>query len=71
VAVFHEEASDDADATFIATKDLLDRILLGETNVEKALAAGELKIEGDQAAATEFFGYFDPPGSDAIKLVVR
>ena len=71
VAVFHEEAPDDADATFVATKDLLDRILLGETNVKQALETGELKIDGDQAAATEFFGYFDPPSSDRIKLVGR
>ena len=44
---------------------------IGETNVKQALENGELKIEGDQAAATEFFGYFDPPSSDPIKLVVR
>jgi putative sterol carrier protein len=51
VAVFHKEAPDDADATFVATKDLLDRILLGETNVKQVLENGELKIDGDQAGA--------------------
>jgi len=71
VAVFHAEIPDQTDATFVATKALLDRILLGETNVEQAIADGELTIEGDQAAAQHFFGYFDPSDADPIKLVVR
>ncbi len=70
VAVFHDDLPDDADATFVATKDLLDRILIGETNVAQALADGELTIEGDNEAAEAFFGYFDPPDQEPIKLIV-
>jgi alkyl sulfatase BDS1-like metallo-beta-lactamase superfamily hydrolase len=69
--VFHDELPKQSNATFVATKDLLDRILLGETNVKQALADDELTIEGDNDAAEAFFGYFDPPSSAAIKLVVR
>jgi alkyl sulfatase BDS1-like metallo-beta-lactamase superfamily hydrolase len=71
VAVFHEEIPEGADATFVGTRDLLDRILLGETDVSKALADGELTIEGDQKVAEAFFAYFDPPSEEPIKLIVR
>lgn len=71
VAVFHETMPGRTDATLVATKDLLDRILLGKTNVTKALADGDLKVEGDAAAVKAFLGYFDPPSSEPIKLVVR
>ncbi len=71
VAVFHEEIPEGADATFVGTRDLLDRILLGETDVPAALKEGELTIEGDQKVAEAFFGYFDPPSEEPIKLIVR
>ena len=71
VAVFHGELPEETDATFVGTKDLLDRILIGETNVAQALADGELTIDGDKAAAEAFFGYFDPPDQGPIKLIVR
>jgi len=71
VAVFYDEIPEKTDATFVGTKDLLDRILLGDTNVKQALADGELTIDGDKGAAEAFFGYFDPPSTEPIKLIVR
>ncbi len=71
VAVYHDALPEKTNATFVATKELLDRILLGKTNVAKAIVAGELKIKGDAGAVEAFFGYFDPPSSEPIKLVVR
>jgi alkyl sulfatase BDS1-like metallo-beta-lactamase superfamily hydrolase len=71
VAVFYDEIPEETDATFVGTKDLLDRILLGDTNVKQALADGELTIDGDKEAAGAFFGYFDPPSTEPIKLIVR
>lgn len=71
VAVFHDEIPEETDATFVGTKALLDRILLGETTLKQAFADGELTIEGDKEAAKTFFSYFDPPNSEPIKLIVR
>jgi len=71
VAVFHESIPDQTDATIVATKTLLDLVLLGETTVADALASGELTIDGDQSAVGKFFGALDPTDADPIKLVVR
>jgi alkyl sulfatase BDS1-like metallo-beta-lactamase superfamily hydrolase len=71
VAVFHDTLPDETDATLIATKALLDRMLLGEISFAEAVADGELTIEGDSDAVATFFGYFDPPSDEPIKLVVR
>jgi alkyl sulfatase BDS1-like metallo-beta-lactamase superfamily hydrolase len=71
VAVFHDTLPDETDATLIATKALLDRMLLGEISFAEAVADGELTIEGDSDAIATFFGYFDPPSDEPIKLVVR
>ncbi len=71
VAVFHDTMPETTDATFVASKALLDRILLGQTTVVQAIADGALTIEGDEAAVQRFFAVLDPPPSEPIRLVVR
>ena len=71
LAVFHATLPEKTDATLVASKDLLDRLLLHEITVQEAFATGELSLEGSKESAKEFLSYFDPPSSDAIKLVVR
>lgn len=39
--------ADDADATITLTRDNLNSIVLGETTLEKAVTAGDVKIDGD------------------------
>ncbi|HKP57336.1 MAG TPA: alkyl sulfatase dimerization domain-containing protein [Polyangiales bacterium] len=48
-----------ADATIALTEATLQRIQLGQTTVDQALSAGELKIEGRKAAFDEFFALLD------------
>lgn len=71
VAVYSDTIPAETDATFVSTKAVLDKILLGETTLPQALDDGEVTVEGDPAAVEAFFGYFDPPSEDPIKLVVR
>ncbi len=71
VAVFHPKSPEKTDATIVATKALLDDILLEQTTLADALAEGSLTIEGDEKAIERFFGYLDTPSADPIKLVVR
>lgn len=71
VAVFHATMPEDADAVFVTTKALLDRILLGQTTLAQALGDGDLTIEGDEDAVRRFFAVLDPPETEPIKLVVR
>lgn len=71
VAVFRETLPEKTDATLVASKDLLDRLLLNEITLQQAYADGELMLEGSKESAEEFLSYFDPPSSDVIKLVVR
>jgi alkyl sulfatase BDS1-like metallo-beta-lactamase superfamily hydrolase len=52
-------AAPDADATVTLTKATLDRIQLGETSVEQAIASGDLKVEGKREAFVEFVGLLD------------
>jgi alkyl sulfatase BDS1-like metallo-beta-lactamase superfamily hydrolase len=48
-----------ADATMTFTKATLDRIQVGETTLDQAIAAGEVKIDGRKEAIDEFFGMLD------------
>lgn len=48
-----------ADATMTLTKATLDRIQVGQTTLDKAIAAGEVKIDGRKEAFDEFFGMLD------------
>lgn len=49
----------DANAKMVLTKTTLDRILLGATTPEQAIASGELKLEGDRQAFVDFMGLLD------------
>jgi alkyl sulfatase BDS1-like metallo-beta-lactamase superfamily hydrolase len=48
-----------ADAGMTLAKTTLDNIQLGQTTLDKAVAAGEIKVEGRQEAISEFLGMLD------------
>lgn len=48
-----------ADATMTLAKSTLDSIELGQTTLEKAIEAGEVKVDGSQQAIGEFLGLLD------------
>jgi alkyl sulfatase BDS1-like metallo-beta-lactamase superfamily hydrolase len=48
-----------AEATMTLAKATLDSIQLGQTTLEKAVSAGEVKIEGRKEAFSEFLGMLD------------
>ena len=48
-----------ADATLTLTKATLDSIQMGEVTVDEAIAAGDLKIDGNPAALSNFLGLLD------------
>lgn len=48
-----------ADATMTLTRTALDQVVLGEATLADKLAAGEVKIEGNQAKLVEFLSLMD------------
>jgi len=48
-----------AAATIILTKAMLDRVSMQETTVERAIASGQITIDGDAAALTSFLDTLD------------
>jgi alkyl sulfatase BDS1-like metallo-beta-lactamase superfamily hydrolase len=48
-----------ADATMTLTKTSLDSIELGQTTLNKAIEAGDIKVEGSKQAIEDFLGMLD------------
>lgn len=48
-----------ADATMTLSKLTLDEIQLGGTTLDKAIAEGKVKIDGNQATVKEFLASLD------------
>ena len=53
------KAVPNADARLILAKVVLDRIELRELTAEQAIAAGDMKVEGDEKVVSEFLGLLD------------
>ena len=51
--------SADADATLTTTREVLDKVLLGEATMADVLTAGEATIEGNPAKLVEFLSLLD------------
>jgi alkyl sulfatase BDS1-like metallo-beta-lactamase superfamily hydrolase len=56
---YRPKSNPNADATMTLEKSALDRIQLGQTTLDDAVAAGEIKIEGRKEAVDEFLGMLD------------
>ena len=48
-----------ADAQLTLDKAVLDRVQLGQTTIDDAIASGDIKVTGDRAKVSEFFGLLD------------
>jgi alkyl sulfatase BDS1-like metallo-beta-lactamase superfamily hydrolase len=59
VLIYETKFADTADATLTLTKSTLDDINLGDTTLQKAIDAGNVKLEGNEQAVTEFLGLLD------------
>lgn len=51
--------ADQADATITLTRDNLNKIVLGETTLEQAVTAGDVKIDGDSEKLTQLVSMLD------------
>jgi alkyl sulfatase BDS1-like metallo-beta-lactamase superfamily hydrolase len=71
VAQLHESLPSQVDVTLSLTADILHRIVLRQTTFGEALQAGLVKADGNRAELARFFGFFDPPASEAPALTVR
>ncbi|WP_415960364.1 alkyl sulfatase C-terminal domain-containing protein [Streptomyces sp. 021-4] len=71
VAVFHPEPPPALDATLVTTAALIHQLLLGTTTPADALRHGDITVEGDPATVHTFFGYFDKPPTEPVKMVLR
>jgi alkyl sulfatase BDS1-like metallo-beta-lactamase superfamily hydrolase len=71
VAQLHESMPAQADITVTMTASDLNRIIFHQTNFLDALKAGEITADGKQAELPRFFGYFDPPATEAPALTAR
>ena len=56
---YSEKSETSADATITLTKATLNRIQLGETTLDQAVAAGDVKIDGRKEAVGEFLAMLD------------
>ena len=71
IAQLHESMPSFADVTLTMTTGVLNRIIFRQTSFPEALKAGEIKTEGKVAELARFFGYFDPPATEAPALTAR
>ena len=61
VIVPRDAASDEAIASLTLTRDIFDRILLGEAELQSQVVVGNLSAEGDIRAVADFFQSLDQP----------
>ena len=54
-----DRASDRADATVTLEREVLTRLILGETTFEEAVQQGFIEVEGDAARVAELFSLLD------------
>ena len=54
-----DKQASDADVTVVLSRDDLNRIVLGETTLDKATADGSVKVTGDAAKLTQLVGMLD------------
>ena len=72
VAQFDEHLPEKADMTLTLDKATLDRIRPGELTMRDAMLGGKIEVSGrPPTEVTRFFGYFDGPLTESIRLVVR
>jgi alkyl sulfatase BDS1-like metallo-beta-lactamase superfamily hydrolase len=72
IAQFDDHAPMHADVAIAMEKKALDRILLGQTTMDRAIDAGEIRVtHGTKADVLKFFSYFEIPFADPIALTVR
>ena len=71
VCQFDEGLSGANDVVVTMTKPVYDRMLLGTTSFEKAIADGEAELEGELSRLREFLALFEPAGSGAVALTLR
>jgi alkyl sulfatase BDS1-like metallo-beta-lactamase superfamily hydrolase len=55
------ERSAAATASVVTTRAALDQVILGRTNIAEALAAGAIRIEGDDSRLAALFAMLDQP----------
>jgi alkyl sulfatase BDS1-like metallo-beta-lactamase superfamily hydrolase len=56
---YESKPADAADATLTLTKSTLDDINLGTTTLQKAIDAGDVKLDGNEQSVTDFLGMLD------------
>lgn len=54
-----EHQAKDADATIVLTRETLNNIVLKQTTLKDAVAAGDVKITGSEAKLNEMLSYLD------------
>jgi len=71
VCVFYSKLPEKTDGTLVTTKEVLDKVLLKETTLAKAITDGDVRIEGNVETVQEFFTYLEPPAKSIPNLIVR
>lgn len=56
---YNEKSGVKADASLSLTQAVLNRVQFGEVTLDQAIASGDAKIEGNQAAFNQFLGMLD------------
>lgn len=69
VAQFHENAAPAPDVTLSGKRQTILGLLLGQVDLQQAVASGELRITGNAALLGPFMASFDAPST--INLTVR
>lgn len=71
VCVFHSTLPKKTGGMLVTTKDVLNKVLLKETTLAKAITDGEVRIQGNAEMVQEFFNYFEPAAKSIPALIVR
>jgi len=72
VAQFAERLPEKADLTLTLDKATLDRIRMGQLTLRDAIGGGAIQVSGSPPTEVmRFFGYFEGPLTESIRLVVR
>ena len=71
VCQFHAERPDDCDAVLSFPRQFLSAWAGGGPGFEDGIDGGEVTLDGDRSAVTEFFSKFEPAGGGTFGLGVR
>ena len=70
VCQFEVSPENNMDMVLTMTQPVFTEVFSGNTAIDAAVAAGDIKLTGDMTGLKQFMDYFEAPGSDPISLTL-